>query len=87
MLTNVLMISLYFSCAIIFALMITKLNIFSKQRNEHTYHVMCLLYFPGFDIMVTSDSRQKRDKKLQNKLTRYLFVLSMYVLLVINFLN
>ena len=87
MITNVLTITLYFSCTVILFLMIAKLNIFSRQRNEHTYHVMCLLYFPGFDIMVTSDSRQKRDKKLQNRLTRYLFVLSTYVILVINFLN
>lgn len=86
MLTNVLMLTLYFSCTIILILMIAKLNIFSRQRNDHSYHPMCLFYFPGFDIMVTSDSRQRRDKKLQNKLTRYVFVLSMYVTIVINFL-
>lgn len=83
MLTNLLTITLYFSLAAVAVLLTAKLVIFSRQRLQHEYHIMCLLYFPGIDIMFTSDSRQKRDKQLQNRLTKYAFFLLVYVFAVV----
>ena len=70
---------------VIFILLFAKISLFMKQRHGHDYQIMCLLYFPGIDIMFTSDSREKRDKKTQNRLTRIIMILILCMLLLLNF--
>ena len=70
---------------VILILLFAKISLFMKQRHGHDYQIMCLLYFPGIDIMFTSDSREKRDKKTQNRLTRIIMILILCMLLLLNF--
>ena len=70
---------------VILILLFAKISLFMKQRHGHDYQIMCLLYFPGIDIMFTSDSREKRDKKTQNRLTRIIMILMLCMLLLLNF--
>ena len=75
----------YTILGVILILLFAKISLFMKQRHGHDYQIMCLLYFPGIDIMFTSDSREKRDKKTQNRLTRIIMILILCMLLLLNF--
>lgn len=87
MLPNALSSLLFLLSTTMLVLFVAKVFIFIRQRHGHDYQFMCLLYFPGIDIMLTSDSREKRDKKMQNKLTRIIFLIGIVVLFIINLQN
>lgn len=86
MLSTLLTGSMYTSLAAIVTLAIAKVVLFTKHNHGHYYHPMCLLYFPGIDIMFTSDSREKRHKKMQNRLTKIISLFGFYILAVITLL-
>lgn len=85
MLVELFYLMQYIILGVILILLFAKISIFMKQRHGHDYQIMCLLYFPGIDIMFTSDSREKRDKKTQNRLTRIIIILGLFMLLLLNF--
>ena len=65
--------------AVIAVLSIAKVILFISHKTED-YHLMYLLYFPSVTIMYTSDSREKRHKKLQNRLTGIIVFLAFVVM-------
>lgn len=76
---DIIILALFIS---IISLSIVKVVWFTKQRKD-TDHLMCLLYFPGIDILFTSDTQSKFKKKRQNNLTAIIMALSIVLLLLV----
>lgn len=82
MIHELLLMSLYASVCALGLMVFAKMVLFLRHNPVHYYHPMCLLYFPGIDIQFSSDKREKRHMRMQNRLTQVSLLVGAYALLV-----
>lgn len=81
MVSDILIITKISSLVLLSVLLVVKVNHFRKYRSLN-YHFMCLLYFPGIDIMLSGNSKDRRYKMKQNHLSYSIFWIALITLLL-----
>ena len=74
-------LAIYLSIAAILGI---KIVMFYSYKNQHD-HPLFLFFIPGFDIMLTSDKKRKKNMRLQNILSLIILLLILLYFFVTNF--